>query len=182
MVPIAIAIQIRQVWHSRLWSKSIYQTLPTSRIQHKVNFKWSLTVLHSDFSFSYNGCHTMFKEPKIFYHASIAKRGIIRSLYFPTVLALWEMQIVLARIWTRFSVFTFDDNKCYTTSTRCMRSVGNDRLRSPTLGLISTVRSAKTYIHQFFTNMSECRIDSYTFLDNHQIRTREKSADQRCSK
>ena len=37
----------------------------TSRIQHKIIFRLSLTGLNSDFSSSYNGCHTKVKKPTL---------------------------------------------------------------------------------------------------------------------
>ena len=80
-------------------------------------FKWSLTGLNSEFSFSKTSCFTKAEEPSLPYYLPIAGGRIIGFIPFPRVLVLCEMQSVSARIWTRVTVsISYDDNH-YTTGT-----------------------------------------------------------------
>ena len=61
-------------------------------------FKWSLTVLNSEFSFSYTGCLTKTKEPSMLNYQPIGEGRLIRFIPFPRVLC--ERQSASSRIWT----------------------------------------------------------------------------------
>ena len=74
-------------------------------------FKWSLTGLNSEFSFS------KAEEPSLSYYLSIARGRIIGFILLPRVLALCEMLSVSSRIWTRVAVSIFYDDNHYTTGT-----------------------------------------------------------------
>ena len=59
----------------------------------------------------------MAEEPSLPYYLPIAGGRIIGSIPFPSVLVLYEMQLVSSRIWTRVAVsISFDDNH-YTMGT-----------------------------------------------------------------
>ena len=80
-------------------------------------FKWSLTGLNSECSFSKTICLTKAEEPSLPYYLPIAGGRIIGFIPFPRVLALCEMQSVTSRIWTVVTVsISYDDNH-YTTGT-----------------------------------------------------------------
>ena len=70
------------------------QPLSTSRMQHKVKFRWSLAVLNSVFSFSLTSCHTKVNELSLPYYLPIAGRRIIGFIRFLRVLALCERQTI----------------------------------------------------------------------------------------
>ena len=80
-------------------------------------FKWSLTGLNSEFSFSKTSSLTKAKEPSLPYYLPIAGGRIIGFIPFPRVLVLCEMQSVSSRIWTRVAVSNSYDDNHYTTST-----------------------------------------------------------------
>ena len=89
----------------------IYQPLRSGRIWHKVNSKWSLTGLNSEFS--YTSCLTKAEEPSMPYYLPIAGGRIIGFIPFPRVLVLCEMQSVSSRIWTCVAVSCRQDlNLC----------------------------------------------------------------------
>ena len=67
------------------------------------SFKWSLTVLNSEFSF-YTSCLTKAEEISLPYYLPIAGGKIIGFIPFQRVLVLCEMQSVFSRIWTRVAV------------------------------------------------------------------------------
>ena len=80
-------------------------------------FKWSLTGLNSEFSFSQTSCLTKAEEPSLSYCLPIAGGRIIGFIPFPRVLVRCEMQSVLCRIWTCVAVsISYDDNH-YTMGT-----------------------------------------------------------------
>ena len=80
-------------------------------------FKWSLTGLNSEFSFSWTSCLTKAEEPSLSNYLPIAGGRIIGFIPFLRVLVLCEMQSVSSKIWTRVAVsISYDDNH-YTTST-----------------------------------------------------------------
>ena len=82
-------------------------------------FKWSLTGLNSEFSFSETSCLTKAKESSLSYYLPIAGGRIIGFIPFPRVLVLCEMQSASSRIWTRVAVsISYDDNH-YTTILGC---------------------------------------------------------------
>ena len=60
-----------------------------SRMQHKVNFKWSFTGLNSEFSFL-SGFHTKVKEPSLSDYSPIAGGEMIQCILFSRVLALCD--------------------------------------------------------------------------------------------
>ena len=79
-------------------------------------FKWSLTGLNSEFSFS-TSCLTKAEEPSLHYYLPIAGGRIIGFIPFPRVLVLCEIQSVSSRIWTHVAVsISYDDNH-YTSDT-----------------------------------------------------------------
>ena len=90
---------------------------PSARAEYEPRsiFKCSLTVLNSEFSFSYTSCLTKAEEPSLSYYLPIAGGRIIEFMPLPRVLVLCEMQSVSSRIWTRVAVsISYDDNH-YTT-------------------------------------------------------------------
>ena len=79
-------------------------------------FKWSLTGLNSEFSFSETSWLTKAEEPSQPYYLPIAGGRIIGFIPFPRVLVLCEMQSVSSRIWTHITVsISYDDIpiRCY---------------------------------------------------------------------
>ena len=89
----------------------IYQPLRLGRLWHKVNYYRSLTVLNSEFSFSYTSCLTKAEEHSLPYYLPIAGGRVIGFIPFPRVLVLCEIQPVSSRIWTRFAVsISYNDN------------------------------------------------------------------------
>ena len=92
---------------------------PSTQAEHDTRsvFKWSLTGLNSEFSFSETSCLTKAEEPSLSYYLPIAGRRIIGFIHFPRVLVLCEMQSVSSRIWIRVAVsISYDDNH-YTMGT-----------------------------------------------------------------
>ena len=80
-------------------------------------FKWCLTGLNSEFSFSLTGCIVKAEEPNLSYYLPIAGEKIIRFIHFPRVLAC-EMQAVSLRIWTCVTVsISYDVNHHITAHT-----------------------------------------------------------------
>ena len=80
-------------------------------------FKWSLTGLNSEFSFSLTSCLTKAEEPSLPYYLPIAGGRIIGFIPSPRVLVICEMQSLTSRILTRVAVsISYDDNH-YTTGT-----------------------------------------------------------------
>ena len=57
-------------------------------------FKWSLTGLNSEFSFSLTSCLNKAEESSLYYYLPIAGGRIIRFIPFPRVLVLCAMQSV----------------------------------------------------------------------------------------
>ena len=64
-------------------------------------FKWSLTGLNSEFSFSWTSCLTKAEENSLSYYLPIAGGRIIGFIPFSRVLVLCEMLSVSSRIWTQ---------------------------------------------------------------------------------
>ena len=96
-----------------------YLPNPSTRAGYdtKSIFKWSLTGLNSDFSFSETSCLTKAEEPSLPYYLPIAGGRIIGFIPFPRVLVLCEMQSISSWIWTHGTVsIPYDDNH-YTTGT-----------------------------------------------------------------
>ena len=80
-------------------------------------FKWNLTGLNSEFSFSETSCLTKAEELSLPYYLPIAGGRIIGFIPFPRVLVPCEMQSVSSRIWTRVAIsISYYDNH-YTTGT-----------------------------------------------------------------
>ena len=73
-------------------------------------FKWSLTGLNSEFSFSQTSCLTKAEEPSLPYYLPRAGERIIGFIPFPKVL-----QSVSSRIWTRVTMSIYYDDNHYTT-------------------------------------------------------------------
>ena len=97
-------------------------TNPSARAGYDTRsiFKWSLTGLNSEFSFSKTSCLTKAEEPSLSYYLPIAGGRIIGFIPFRRVLALCEMQSVSSRIWTHVAVsISYDDNH-YTMGTSCL--------------------------------------------------------------
>ena len=90
------------------------QTLSTSRVWHKVIFKWGLTG--SD-SFFLTCCYTKVKESCLSYYLPIAVGRIIQYLPFPRVLVLCEMQKAPSKIWNQFAMSISYDDSHYTMNT-----------------------------------------------------------------
>ena len=69
-------------------------TSPSARAGYDTRsiFKWSLTGLKSEFSFSLTCCSTKAEEPSLPYNLPIAGGRIIGFIPFPRVLVLCEMQ------------------------------------------------------------------------------------------
>ena len=95
----------------------LYLTNPSARAGYDTMsiFKWSLTGLNSEFSFSLTSCLTKAGEPNLSYYLSIAAGKINGFIPFSRVLVLCEMQSVSSRIWTRIVVFNSYDDNHYTT-------------------------------------------------------------------
>ena len=83
-------------------------------------FKRSLAGLNSEFSFSLTSCLTKAEEPSLPCYLPIAGGRIIGFIPLPRVLVLCEMQSVLSRNWTRFTVSISCDDNHYTTGTSDM--------------------------------------------------------------
>ena len=81
-------------------------TNPSARAGYDTRsiFKWNLTGLNSEFSFSLSSCLTKAEEPSLLYYLPIAGERIIGFIPFPRVLVLWKMQSVSSRIWTRVTM------------------------------------------------------------------------------
>ena len=95
-----------------LFSKILF-TNPSSRAGYDTwsIFKWSLTGLNSQFSFSLTSCLNKAEESSLSYYLPIAGGRIIGFIPFPRVLVQCEMQSVSSTIWTRVAVFiSYDDN------------------------------------------------------------------------
>ena len=60
------------------------------------------------FYFSETICYTMIKKHNMPYYLLIAGGRIVGCVRFPSVLALWEMQIALSRTRTRVADFIFN--------------------------------------------------------------------------
>ena len=99
-------------------SLTIFTNPPLGQdMTHGQFFKWSLTGLNSEFSFSWTSCLTKAEEPSLSYYLPIAGGRIIGFIPFTKVLVRCEMQLVSSRIWTHVAVsISYDDNH-YTTNT-----------------------------------------------------------------
>ena len=76
----------------------IYPTPPLGQnVTQGQFFKWSLTGLNSEFSFSLTSCLTKAEEPSLPYYLPIAGRRLIGFIHFPRVLVLCEMQSVSSK-------------------------------------------------------------------------------------
>ena len=73
---------------------------PNTRAGHdtRLIFKWSLTGLNSEFSFSKTSFLTKDEEPSLSYYLPIAGGRIIGFIPFPRVLVLCEMQLAWSKI------------------------------------------------------------------------------------
>ena len=69
----------------------IHQPLRSVGYDTRSIFKWSLTGLNSEFSFSYTSCLTKAEEPSPPYYLPIAGGRMIGFIPFPRVLVLCEM-------------------------------------------------------------------------------------------
>ena len=76
------------------------RNLHTSRMRHKVNSKWSLTGLNTEFSFSNIGCNSKVKESSLVFYLFILERETVGVIHFPRVLALCATQTTSSRIWS----------------------------------------------------------------------------------
>ena len=103
----------------------IYLPNPSARAGYDTRsiFKWSLTGLNSEFSFSLTSFLTKAEEPSLSCYLPIAGGRIIEFIPFPRVLVLCEMQSVSSRIWTRVAVSISYDDNYYTTDTSCYKSI-----------------------------------------------------------
>ena len=106
------------VFYTHSYMISIF-TNPSARTGYDKRsiFKQSLTVLNSEFSFSWTSCLTKAEETSLPYYLPIAGRRIIGFIPFPRVLVLCEMQSVSSRIWTCVTVSISYDHSHYTTGT-----------------------------------------------------------------
>ena len=81
---------------------SFYTYLSTPPLEQDMTqgqfFKWSLTGLNSEFSFSYSSCLSKAEEPSLPYYLPIAGGRIIGFISFPRILVLCEMQSVSFKI------------------------------------------------------------------------------------
>ena len=98
-------------------SSSIANLFAQKRCNTGSIFKWSLTGLNSEFSFSSTGCRTKVKEFSLPYYLSIAGRRIIGFIPFSRVLSRCEMQTVSSRIQTCVALSVSYDSIHYTTNT-----------------------------------------------------------------
>ena len=73
-------------------SETIF-TNPSARAGYNIRsiFKWSLTGLNSEYSFSETSCLNKAEEPSLSYYLPIAGRRIIGFIPFPRVSVLCEM-------------------------------------------------------------------------------------------
>ena len=76
----------------------IYQPPPPARYNTRSIFKWSLTGLNSEFSFSKTSCLTKAEELSLPHYLPIAGGRIFGFIPFPRVLGLCEMQLAWSRI------------------------------------------------------------------------------------
>ena len=80
-------------------------------------FKWSLTGLNSEFSFSWTFCLTKAEEISLSYYLLIGERRMIGFIPFPRALVLCEIQLAWSKNWTVVAVsISYDDNH-YTSGT-----------------------------------------------------------------
>ena len=61
--------------------------------------------------------HTKIKKNSLSYNLPIARGRMAGFVIFPKVLALYEMQATLSRIWTQVAVSISFNNNHYTTNT-----------------------------------------------------------------
>ena len=106
-------------WHFGEHTGLIIFTNPSARAGYDTRsiFKWTLTGLNSEFSFSLTSCRTKVEKPSLPYYLPIAGGRIIGFIRFPRVLVLCEMQSVRSKIWTRVAVSISCDDNRYTTGT-----------------------------------------------------------------
>ena len=76
------------------------QPLHSGRIWPSSIFKWSLTGLNSEFSFSKTSCLTKSEEPLLPNYLPIPGGRIIGFIHFPSLLVLSEMQTISSSIRT----------------------------------------------------------------------------------
>ena len=103
-------------------------TNPSARTGYDTRsiFKWSLTSVNSEFSFSKTSCLTKAEEPSLPYYLPIAGRSIIEFIPFLRVLVLCEMKSTSSRIWTSVTVsISYNDNH-YTTGTSLPTEIGGE--------------------------------------------------------
>ena len=74
-------------------------------------FKWSLTGLNSEFSFSLTGCLSNTQEPILPYY--LAEGRLVKFIPFSRVLALCEMQTVSSRIETCITMSIYYNDNHY---------------------------------------------------------------------
>ena len=97
-------------------------TNPSTRAGYDTRsiFKWSLTGLNSEFSFSLTSWFTKAEELSLSYYLPIAGGRIIGFIPFPRVLVLCEMQSVSSKNWTCVAVsISYDDNHNNTGTLHC---------------------------------------------------------------
>ena len=80
-------------------------------------FKWSLTGLNFEFSFSQTGYLTTVKEPSLPYYLLIVEGRIVGFIPLPKELAQYEMQTDSSKIWTQVAMSISDDDHHHMTST-----------------------------------------------------------------
>ena len=74
-------------------------------MEHKVNFKQSLTGANSEFSFSLTSCYIKVKKHSLPYYLPIARGRIVGFILFRMKLELCGMQTALSRISLMSKVF-----------------------------------------------------------------------------
>ena len=166
------------------------QPLHTGRMTQCQFFKWSLTGLNSEFSFSKTSWRIKVEENSLPYYLPIAGGRIIGFIPFPRVLVLWEMQSVSSRIWTRIPKTTTITPRAptnYTTGTcrlaktshelpstqgNCgskeeLRPVGRQHCWGRFESWGESWRTEKTYCHlnsRLLVNLCAYYIDSVTYM------------------
>ena len=76
---------------------------------HKVNFRWCLTGLNSEFYVSKTGCHTKINEPSLPRYLSIAGERTVGFIPSLRLLVQCEIQTALSQVWTRVTVSIFNN-------------------------------------------------------------------------
>ena len=72
--------------------------------------------MNSEFSFSKTGCHTKVKDPCLPYYLPITGGRSVGFVPFSTVVALWEIQTALSKIWIQVDMSISYNFKHYTST------------------------------------------------------------------